>query len=197
MAKETVDELIKKHGEVIDRKHVRAIFSGESAVEGFEHPEMIRKWYAEHPESISKDPEDTQYAKEHLFYSILCEFRGNRSPDSWDRPGVDAKTLPYFNDVVFEPLARVIQAHEDVEHTAWRFASYVGFHGGSANCLNGLEGESDELKAKYLKVLEMNAQKGEREIAGYENALREHVMGFSSAANKMDALKRLEQGSEL
>ena len=198
MANETVEQLIEKHGDRMDRNYIREIFSGESAVEGFEHPEMLRKWYTGHPMSISKDTEDTQYAKEHLFFSILCEMRGNRGPDTFGRPDLNAKKVPYFNDVVFEPLAKVIQTHEDVGKTAWRFAMYVGNHGGSGDCLDGLEGESDEVKTAYLDVLEAHAK--QTSLRKFEFAMKKSVIGYaevgSADATKIELLQQAKQRVE-
>jgi hypothetical protein len=161
------------------------IMSGKSAVEKFEDPDVVKDWVrAEFGEVVPERWDMKKHGKEFAYTAVLGEMRGCGG----------------YNDRCFEPLAEMLASQEngpDAPYTrlAFAFSGYVGWQGGSPDCLEGMERESTEVKAEFVDVLDYNAKSGIADNKVYERRLRQRVMAAGTDGEKMEVLAKA--GEEL
>lgn len=157
------------------------ILSGNSSVEKFDNPEIVKEWASENPNYYKEKEENYEkHTKEYAYTAVLCEMRGCGA----------------YNDKVFNHLADMLVAQENKKGTkytgvAFRYSRYVA-DGGNPDCLKGMEKEEVDVKAEFLDVLEYNGKYNIVDQKTYENKLKKSVL---EAEDKMKVLE--EAGEQL
>ncbi len=150
--------------------------------------------------------DDPAYVKEAVFRNFISnpkEARLEQRSKTSRRPQAEAYVAVLFefrgalgfNDAVYEPLAQMLASNTEAnEPVAFAFASYLGHYKGSADCLKGLESESNEIKCSYLSALRFNAENSIMDICSYENSLKQEILSAKGKDSKLAAISSSKEG---